>query len=313
MKKAIIFGYHEIGCILIDELEKHQIKVSLIIGDYRKHDNQINSWYRDIRKLAKEKKITIKEKKNFLDNNTINLVKKQKPDLIFCAFTNFILTDKIISIPKLGCYNFHNSDLPDDRGRGAPIFTLIKGKKRTALTMHHISKKIDMGDVVDKEKILIEKGDDIKRLYLKHNYALKKILNRQLPKFKKNERLRGFSHSKKNIPINLWKDGKTDLLNFKSMNATQIKNKVYALKYPFIGAKCVIGKKIVAIHDAEICKKKFKSNYKPGQIIDIDNYNFIVKTKKGYIKIKELSYLGRHILPAHFSSIYKIKKLAIIK
>ena len=82
---------------------------------------------------------------------------------------------------------------------------------------------------------------------------------------------------------------------------------------PKSGAKCVIGKKIVAIHDAEICKKKFKSNYKPGQIIDIDNYNFIVKTKKGYIKIKELSYLGRHILPAHFSSIYKIKKLAIIK
>ena len=72
MKKAIIFGYHEIGCILIDELKKHKIEVSLIIGDYTKHENQIHPWYRDIRKLAKEKKIQILEKKS-LDKKVINL------------------------------------------------------------------------------------------------------------------------------------------------------------------------------------------------------------------------------------------------
>ena len=54
MKKAIIFGYHEIGCILVDELIRNNIKVSLIVGDYSKHDTQTNSWYRDIRKIAHE-------------------------------------------------------------------------------------------------------------------------------------------------------------------------------------------------------------------------------------------------------------------
>ena len=47
----------------IDELIRNNIKVSLIVGDYSKHDNQTNSWYRYIRKIAHERKIKILEKK----------------------------------------------------------------------------------------------------------------------------------------------------------------------------------------------------------------------------------------------------------
>ena len=114
----------------------------------------------DIRQLAKKKKLNLLKKKT-LDKKTIQIIKRQKPDMIFCAFTNYILTEEIINIPKLGCYNFHNSDLPHDRGRGAPIYIFMKGKK-TAMTMHYISNKIDMGDVIDKEYIFIEQKDDIK-------------------------------------------------------------------------------------------------------------------------------------------------------
>ncbi|MDC0645059.1 formyltransferase family protein [Candidatus Pelagibacter ubique] len=311
MKKAIIFGYHEIGCILIEELKKNNIDVSLIVGDYTKHKNQIHSWYRDIRKLAKDHKIQIIEKKS-LDKKTVNLVKKLKPDLIFCAFTNYILTTNIINIPKLGCYNFHNSDLPIDRGRGAPIYTIMKGKKKTALTMHHITPKVDKGDIIDKEYIFLEKEDDIKRLYLKHNYALANILDRQLPKLKMSIKLKGYPQKETKKPNNLWIDGKSDLVSFKKMDAKQINNIVNSLKYPFIGAKCIIKKKIISIHDVEIYQNKIESYYKPGQIINICNYNFIVKTKKGYIKIKEFSYSGRHILPSHFAKLNKIKKLFFI-
>jgi len=311
LKKAIIFGYHEIGCILIDELKKHKIEVSLIIGDYTKHENQIHSCYRDIRKLAKEKKIQILEKKN-LDKKVVNLLMKHKPDLIFCAFTNYILTTDVINIPKLGCYNFHNSDLPIDRGRGAPIYTIMKGKKKTALTMHYISSKVDRGDIIDKEYVFLEKEDDIKRLYLKHNYALKNILDRQLPKINRNIKLKGYPQKETTTPNNLWIDGKSDLISFKNMDAKQIKNMVNSLKYPFIGAKYIIKKKTISIHDVEIYQKKIKLNYKPGQIIKIGNYNLIVQTKKGYIKIKEFSYSGRNILPAHFAKLNKIKKFFFI-
>ncbi len=312
MKKAIIFGYHEVGCILIDELKKNKIKVSLIVGDYTKHNNQINSWYRDIREIAKKEKIKFIEKKKPLDKKTIKIIKQHNPDMIFCAFTNYILTEDIINIPKLGCYNFHNSDLPHDRGRGAPIYTLMKGKKKTAMTMHYISNKIDMGDVIDKEYIFIEKKDDIKRLYLKHNYALKKILDRQLIKLKKNKKLKSYSHKKKILPINLWIDGKSDTISFKNMTAQKIINIIYSLKYPFKGAKFTIKNKTVSIHDAEILRQNLHTRYKAGCIVKIDKYDLIVKTKKGFVKLKEFSYMGRNILPAHFAKIYNLKRNFVI-
>ncbi len=307
MKKAIVLGYHEIGCILLDELKRNNIKVSLIVGDYSKHDNQTNSWYRDIRKIAQKRQIKILERKNLKQNKIRNLIKKIKPNIIFSAYTNFILDDEIINIPNLGCYNFHNSDLPKDRGRGAPIFTISKGRKETALTMHHIISKIDAGDIVDKEKVFIEKDDDIKRLYLKHNFALKKILDRQLIKLKK-YKLKGYAQKKTKEKINLWIEGKSDFISFTKMTSNEIKNKVNALRYPFKGAKCSIDDKEIFLHDVEIYRKKTVKNFKPGQVIKIDQYDVIVQTKKGRIKIKELSQNKRHMLPSHFFLENKINK-----
>ena len=310
MKKAIIFGYHEIGCILLDELEKNNIKISLILGDYRKHENQTNSWYRDIRKLALNKKIKIIETKNLKKKKIVNLIKKIKPNIIFSAYTNLILTTEILSIPDLGCYNFHNSDLPKDRGRAAPIHTLAKGKRRTALTMHHISKEIDQGDIVDKEYIYLEKKDDIKRLYLKHNFALKKILDRQIPYLKK-KKLTRFPQKKIKEKNNMWIEGESDLMSFKQMSVTEINDKVRSLKYPFKVTTCFIDNKKISIHDVEIYRKKDVKGFKPGQIVKIEKYDLIVKAKDGFMRIKEISYFGRHILPSHFILENKIKKFKV--
>ena len=114
------------------------------------------------------------------------------------------LDDEIINFPNLGCNNFHNSDLPKDRGRLLQSFTISKEENKLHLQCI-ILFKIDRGDIVYKEKILIEKNDDIKRLYLKHNFALKKILDRQLSKLKK-FKLRGYVQKKTIEKINLWID-----------------------------------------------------------------------------------------------------------
>ena len=307
MKKAIILGYHEASCVLLDELEKNNIKVCLIIGDYRKHNTQTNSWYRDIRSLAKKKKIRVLERKNLKGKKTIDLIKRLKPNIIFSVFTSHIISQKIINIPNLGCYNFHNSDLPEERGRGAPIFTLSKGKTKTAFTMHHVSQKIDRGDIVDKEKVFIEKNDDIKRLYLKHNFAIKKILDRQLPKIKKNK-LVGYPQKKINQNINVWIDGESDFLSFRELSDKEIIKKVNSYKYPFKGVKSSIGKKIISVHDVEISKIKTLKKIKPGTIIKIGVYDIIVKAKTGCVKVKELSQFERHILPTHYCKMNNIKK-----
>ena len=43
--------------------------------------------------------------------------------------------------------------------------------------------------------------------------------------------------------------------------------------------------------------KNLPTRHKAGCIVKIDQYDLIVKTKKGFIKLKEFSYMGRSILP----------------
>ena len=96
------------------------------------------------------------------------------------------------------------------------------------------------------------------------------------------------------------------------MTAQKIINIIYSLKYPFKGAKFTIKNKTVSIHDAEILRQNLHTRYKAGCIVKIDKYDLIVKTKKGFVKLKEFSYMGRNILPAHFAKIYNLKRNFVI-
>ena len=83
LNKAVIIGYHEIGCIIIDELIKNGIKISFVIGDFRKSDSQTNTWYRDIRTHAKENKIKVIATKGIDHSKILKRLKVVKPDIIF--------------------------------------------------------------------------------------------------------------------------------------------------------------------------------------------------------------------------------------
>ncbi len=63
--------------------------------------------------LPNEKIITARELRL---KKGIETIRKMKPDIIVCAFFQYLLKDPIIKIPKYGCINIHSSYLPINRG-----------------------------------------------------------------------------------------------------------------------------------------------------------------------------------------------------
>lgn len=306
IKNAVIIGYHEIGCIIIDQLLANKIDVKLIVGNYQKHRTQTNTWYRDIQKYSKGNKIKVIETKTLDTPKIYKILKKIIPDVIFASFTGLIFSEKIIKIAKYGCFNFHNADLPNNRGRGAPIFSLMQRKKITAMTLHWITPRIDRGPIIDQEFFKIEKEDDIKRLYLKHNFALLKILKRQIKNIKY-KKIKSKPQKLIDKKIDKWIEGKTDLISFKKMEFNQINAIVKSLKYPFKGATCHLKNKLIKIHDLKKYNKKIIGKFFPGEIIKINDFDLIVKIVKGSVLIKEVEYQGRHMLPAHLANLINLK------
>lgn len=77
-----------------------------------------------------------------------------KPDLIISS-CSLIFGKKILSIPKLSCINRHSSLLPSFGGLYPVLHAIADGKKYVGVTIHKMTRKIDIGDILAQKKIML--------------------------------------------------------------------------------------------------------------------------------------------------------------
>ena len=108
-------------------------------------------------------------------------IKELNPDMIITCAYGQILSEEILNIPKLGCFNLHGSLLPKYRG-GAPIhYALLNGDEKTGITLMYMDKGMDSGDMIAKEEIKIEDNDNIESLTSKLSIIASKMIIKYLP------------------------------------------------------------------------------------------------------------------------------------
>ncbi|MEX1012949.1 MAG: methionyl-tRNA formyltransferase [Waddliaceae bacterium] len=83
------------------------------------------------------------------------LLQEHQADLFVVVAFGEILKQSILDIPRLACINVHASLLPKYRG-AAPIQTaIIQGEKETGITIMHMVKKMDAGNMIAVKKTMI--------------------------------------------------------------------------------------------------------------------------------------------------------------
>lgn len=108
-------------------------------------------------------------------------IKELNPDMIITCAYGQILSEEILNIPKLGCFNLHGSLLPKYRG-GAPIhYALLNGDEKTGITLMYMDKGMDSGDMIAKEEIKIEDNDNIESLTNKLSIIASNMIIKYLP------------------------------------------------------------------------------------------------------------------------------------
>jgi methionyl-tRNA formyltransferase len=75
--------------------------------------------------------------------------------LVISAHNIFIFPYSIIAKQNLKIINFHNSFLPDYKGRNIPSWVIFNMEKYTGVTWHEITEDIDSGNIIAQERILI--------------------------------------------------------------------------------------------------------------------------------------------------------------
>jgi len=88
-------------------------------------------------------------------------------DLIVSVAAPQIFREKLISIPKKGCINIHNAELPKYRGMLPNFWQMYHGEKKVGTTIHRINPKLDDGDILFQKTSPIEPGETLDSLIIR--------------------------------------------------------------------------------------------------------------------------------------------------
>ncbi len=110
-----------------------------------------------------------------------------RPDIIVVAAYGRILPASILDLPPLGCINVHGSLLPRHRGAAPIQWSVIKGDRRTGVTIMQMDEGMDTGDILLSAAIDMEEGDTAGSLFTKLSHLGAAALMEALEKLEKNQ------------------------------------------------------------------------------------------------------------------------------
>lgn len=287
MNTRIVFmGTPKFAMPILKGLIDNYNVVMVVCQPDRKKDRKGNIEYPEIKKIALEKEIEVFQPEKIKDD--YQKIIDANPDIIVTCAYGQIIPNIILDYPKYGCINVHGSLLPELRG-GAPIhWAIIRGYKKTGITIMYMAPKMDAGDIISQASIKIDDNMILDTLYEKMSYLGKELLLKTLPSIlnKTCSRVKQ-DESKVTFAYNIKKeDQKIDF----SKSSHDIKNLVRGLNST-PGAYCYLDNKRMKIYEVEVLERTSSKDY--GKIVKVDKDGFICVTADNLIKIKDIAIEGK--------------------
>ena len=158
--RVVFMGTPQFAATILDGLINHHYTV---VGVVTQPDKPIGR--KQILTPGQTKEVALKYAIPILqptkfDAESIEALKKWKPDLIIVAAYGKILPASILDIPGFGCVNVHGSILPKWRGASPIQNTLLAGETETGITLIRMDAGMDTGDIIATQTTPIESHEN---------------------------------------------------------------------------------------------------------------------------------------------------------
>ena len=176
--RAVVFAYSEVGHTCLKELLRQGTTVQAVFT--HEDDPFETRWFPSVAALAREAGIPVFTP-NSLGDEEYALVQSLRPDALFSFYYRSMIAERFLAIPPKGAFNMHGSLLPKYRGRACVNWAVLNGETKTGATLHHMVRRADAGDIVDREAVPILPDDTALDVSRKVAEAAGVILRRTLP------------------------------------------------------------------------------------------------------------------------------------
>lgn len=262
--KAIVLGYHNMGCAGIKALLRHGIEIAAIFTYVDSADETI--WFDSVAELAAMHDIPVFSPEDINHPLWVDAIKAYNPDVIFSFYYRDMLKQAILQIPSMGCINLHGSMLPSYRGRAPINWVLVNGETSSGVTLHYMTGKPDDGDIIGQVSVDILRDDTAVDLAARMVDAAAGLLDTLLPQLVSGiaPRIPQDNTQASYFGGRTPADGKIDW----STSSDTIYNLVRAVTRPYPGAFTSRSGQIIKIWKAT-SDLSFTHREKPGTILSI--------------------------------------------
>lgn len=103
-----------------------------------------------IKVVAEQLGIPVYQPEKMRDEEAVAQLKAYTPDIVMVMAYGQILSQEVIDVPAVACINAHASLLPRHRGASCIQAAIEAGDDETGITIMHVVKKLDAGDIISK-------------------------------------------------------------------------------------------------------------------------------------------------------------------
>lgn len=230
------------------------------------------------KKFAEKNNIPIFQPDSLKGDALFETYKDLNPDLTLVAAYGKIIPKRFLALPKLGCFNIHSSMLPELRGAAPINWAIVRGYKKTGITIFKIVSKLDSGDIYFQQEVDIDPHENAQDLHDKLAKLSGEIIVDFLADIFKNK-LKAAAQNNDlatYAPIIKKEDGKIDFLK----PGNEIYNLIRGFT-PWPGSFTSLDGKTFKIIKAEL--------FQPKAALDKTESGTIYDLKNGFVKLSDSS------------------------
>ncbi len=178
MPGIVLFGYSDVGYVCLDLLLEKGHDVRLVVT--HEDDPGEAKWFRSVGQRARAagiETLTAEIKDGPAIEERIAAI---APDLIVSCYYRRMIPSRILGLARRGAVNMHGSLLPRYRGRAPVNWAVLNGETEVGVTLHHMVKRADAGDIVDAEAVPVGPEETAYEAMTKVVEAARIVLARQI-------------------------------------------------------------------------------------------------------------------------------------
>ena len=174
----VYLAYHEMGCMGLRTLLARGVSVAAV---YTYDDDPSEKcWFGSVAGLARQAGIPTYTSVKINAPETVEQIRALTPDVILSVYFRDMVGKLVREVPRHGAFNLHGSLLPRYRGRAPLNWQLVHGEKQAGVTLHHMVRRADAGDIVDQEAVDVGPDETAYELLQQLLSAGQRVLERQI-------------------------------------------------------------------------------------------------------------------------------------